>query len=260
MADKPHLEYERHVLGQLCWDCHAATRPSHLQQRRCRNCHRKWSYQGRRIEWEIVKAFALGASVNRTRQVLGCTYPTAYKVFARCRSVLCRWTVAERGLLLEKQGLKERTMAGSKGTTPHLRKAFKRMVIAVIEHDGKVFAIVVKGSKEQAHEAIETSAAAGMVLHADVFGGMRDLVRYKPVGGRSEKPHKERSLDRVEAFWRQTSGHLRNQSRAVAPENLAHYLGEIQFRFNHPGDALVDRLFAAVIESSQPQTVNLDNC
>ncbi len=125
MAGKPHLEYERHVLGQLCWDCQEATRPSHLQQRRCSNCQRKWSYQGRRNEWEIVKAFALGASVNRTSQVLECTYPTAYKVFLKCRSALGQWTIVERGTLLEKLGLKERTMVGSRGTIPNRRNAFK---------------------------------------------------------------------------------------------------------------------------------------
>ncbi len=130
----------------------------------------------------------------------------------------------------------------------------------VIEHEGKVFAIVVKGSKEQAHEAIVKREVAGMVLHADVFGGMSDLMRYRPEGGGQEMTHKGRSLYRVEAFWRQANGHLRRQARAIAPENLALYLGEIQFRFNHPGDALVDRLFAAVVESGQPQTAYLDNC
>jgi transposase len=64
-------EYERHLIGQLCWRCHEATRPSHERQRRCPACRRKWSYRQRRIRWELLKAFCLAATAHHAARTLG---------------------------------------------------------------------------------------------------------------------------------------------------------------------------------------------
>src|SRR5512146_1825674 len=81
-------EYERHRIGRLCWHCHEATRPSPLRQRRCPAWRRKWSYEQRRIRWELLKAFCLATTAHHAARPLGCSYPTAYRAFTDCRKAM----------------------------------------------------------------------------------------------------------------------------------------------------------------------------
>ena len=46
-------DYERHLVGLLCWSCHAATGPCNARQRQCHCCRKKWSYDRRRTQWEL---------------------------------------------------------------------------------------------------------------------------------------------------------------------------------------------------------------
>src|ERR1700684_3899248 len=93
-------EYERHLIGQLCWRCHEATRPSHERQRRCPACRRKWSYEPGRVRWELVKAFGLSATAPHSARPIGYSYPTAYRAFTDHRLLMARLAVEEKRPLL----------------------------------------------------------------------------------------------------------------------------------------------------------------
>src|SRR4051794_4852653 len=71
-------DYERHLIGLLCWDCHAATGACNARQRQCPRCRKKWSYDRRRTQWELLKAFCLNATAHHTARFARCDYRTAY--------------------------------------------------------------------------------------------------------------------------------------------------------------------------------------
>src|SRR5262245_35832851 len=58
-------DYERHLIGQLGWACHTATRPRAALPRPCPTCRAKWSYR-RRTRWELLKAFCRTARAPTT--------------------------------------------------------------------------------------------------------------------------------------------------------------------------------------------------
>ena len=74
-------DYERHLIGQLCWACHEATRPSHRRQGRCPAYRRKWSYECRRVRREPLKAFCLTATAHHAARQVRCAYQTAFRAF-----------------------------------------------------------------------------------------------------------------------------------------------------------------------------------
>lgn len=81
-------EYEKHLIGELCWECHEATKPSSGRQRQCPRCRRKWSYVQAQRRWGVLRAFVLQASANHAAKTVGVSYPTAYAAFMRFREVL----------------------------------------------------------------------------------------------------------------------------------------------------------------------------
>ena len=99
-------DYERHVEGQLCWDCGVETKRSHARQRQCPKCRKKWSYLRLQQEWLVLKAFCDGQNAHRTGHALHIAYGTVRKYFrrfeealrrSRAATALCVWETIEGG-------------------------------------------------------------------------------------------------------------------------------------------------------------------
>ena len=249
------LDYESHVLGRLCWACHEATRPSHLQQRRCPTCLRKWSYQGRRVEWELLKAFALDATAHRAAQVVGCSYPTAHRTFMACRLALGNLTLAERGPLLVKLGLKDRTASRSRSRSREDVNTINHAFFGIVEWNESVHVVTAGKSKEELLTALLDCGLPGMVLFADRLTSIKDLTQYSGDVLQGAIEDRRPMLRRIEAFWRSVSARIRWHARGVSPKHLAAYLTEGEYRFNHPLEALIEQLFLAVIQPYAPSCV-----
>ena len=142
-------DYERHLIGQLCWRCHEATRPSHLRQRRCPACRRKWSYERRRARWELLKAFCLTATAHHAARQVRCSYPTASRAFADFRAALARLAAEERRPLLGELGLEldESYFGGRRKGKRGRGAAGKVAVFGILERDGKVCTVAVPDCK-----------------------------------------------------------------------------------------------------------------
>lgn len=76
-------EYERHVIGQLCWVCHFPTGPSSAKQWQCRRCRRKWSYRQRQIRWNLLHFFATAITPAEAARRLKISCRTAWTHFLR---------------------------------------------------------------------------------------------------------------------------------------------------------------------------------
>src|SRR5512135_1669163 len=136
-------EYERHRIGRLCWHCHEATRPSPVRQRRCPAWRRKWSYEQRRIRWELLKAFCLATTAHHAARPLGCSYPTAYRAFTDCRKAMARLTAEEKRPLLGEWELDESYFGGKREGKRGRGAAGKVAVFGVLERDSKVYTVAV---------------------------------------------------------------------------------------------------------------------
>lgn len=75
------LAYEDHLTRGLCWVCGVPTRRSHLQQRQCPACRRKWSFVRLRADWALLQAFLVGKKAYKIHSSVGVSYPTAQKHF-----------------------------------------------------------------------------------------------------------------------------------------------------------------------------------
>ena len=254
-----HGQYEEHAIGRLCWKCHTPTCAGHLLQRRCPKCRKKWSYQVRQTEWELMKAFALDATAHRAAQVIGCSYPTAHKAFMACRRVLCDLTIAERVPLLVKLGLREHIARRSRSRSQPIEKAINHALFGIVEWNDSVRVITSGTSKEGLLMALMEKDLPGMVLFANRMTSIKDLRRYSGDTTRDSRAGRRPRAGRIEAFWRIVSERIRSHARGVGPAHLAFYSAEAEYRFNHSGDALVEVLYRALILPTLPCAM-LENC
>ena len=106
-------DYERHLVGLLCWACHSATGRCNARQRQCPRCRKKWSYDRKRTRWELLKAFCLNATAHHAARFARCDYRTAYRVYMKLRLTLAEMTAEEKGLLLGELELDESYFGGN---------------------------------------------------------------------------------------------------------------------------------------------------
>jgi transposase len=242
--------YERHLVGQLCWRCHEATRPSHRRQRRCPACRRKWSYERRRVRWELLKAFCLSATAHHAARTVGCSYPTAYRADTECRLAMAELAAEEKRPLLGELELDESYFGGKRKGKRGRGAAGKVSVFGILERAGRVYTVVVPDCRKETLMAkIESSAVKGSVFYTDEFVSYKDLSRFGkhvPVDHAVAYVDGAAHINGIEGFWSYAK-RLHRLSHGVGRENFPVYLAEYEFRYNHREQHLQEILYKALI-------------
>ena len=249
-------DYERHLIGLLCWRCHEATRPCHLRQRQCPACRRKWSYERRRVQWELLKAFCLTASAHHAARSVRCSYPTAHRAFTRCRATLRRLAAIEKQPLLGALELDESYFGGKRKGKRGRGAAGKVAAFGILERAGKVYTVVVPDCRRETLMA-KTAAATvkGSVFYTDEFTSYKDLERYGkhvPVNHQETFAEGPAHINGIEGF-RSFAKQLHRPCRGVARENFPRYLAEYEVRYNHRDDHLLTVLFEELIRPQRSE-------
>ena len=161
-------DYEKHLMGELCWDCHAATHGSAARQRQCPGCRRKWSYEQRRQQWEILKAFVLGSTAHHTARTLRISYPTVWHHYRSWRRCLWEQSERERPPLCGEIEAGESCFGGRRKGQRGRGAAGKVRVFGLLERGGKVYSVVVPDcTKETLMAKIRDHSAKGSVYYTD---------------------------------------------------------------------------------------------
>jgi transposase len=243
-------EYEKHVVGELCWECHAATHGSAARQRQCPRCRRKWSYERRRQQWEILKAFVLGASAHHAARTLRISYPTVWRHYRAWRQRLWERSERERPPLCGQIEADESYFGGRRKGQRGRGAAGKVRVFGLLERGGKVYSVVVPDcTKETLMAKIRAHSVKGSVYYTDEFGGYIDLRshgKHLPVNHQEAFASGASHINGIEGFWSFAKGWHR-QTHGVDPDNFPLYLREYEFRFNHRDDDLLDLLYRAAL-------------
>src|SRR4051794_1823992 len=243
-------DYERHLVGLLCWGCHAATGPCNARQRQCPRCRKKWSYDRRRTQWELLKAFCLNATAHHAARFARCDYRTAYQAYMHLRLTLGEMTAEEKRPLLGELELDESYFGGKRKGKRGRGAAGKVAVFGVLERAGKVFTVVVPDcQKETLMAKIQEATVKGSVFYTDEFSGYKDVAQFGkhvPVNHREAFGVGAAHINGIEGFW-SFAKQLHRQCRGVEPEDFPLYLSEYEFRYNHRDEHLLTVLFEELI-------------
>ncbi len=251
-------DYERHLVGLPCWTCHAATGACNARQRQCPRRRRKWSYDRRRTQWELLEAFCLNATAHHAARFARCDYRTAYRAYMHLRLALGEMTAEEKRPLLGELELDESYFGGKRKGKRGRGAAGKVAVFGILERAGKVYTVAVPNCKKETLMAkIEAATVKGSVFYTDEFVSYNDLSHYGkhvPVDRREEFADGEAHINGIEGFWSYAK-RLHRLCHGVDRENFPVYLAEYEFRYNHGEDHLLtilfDRLYRPLIDKGR---------
>ncbi len=251
-------EFERHLIGQLCWACHVATAPCHARQRQCPQCRGKWSYHTRRVQWELLKAFALRATAHHAARTIPCHYSTAHAAYRRFRITLAEMAAEEKRQLLGELELDESYFGGKRKGKRGRGAAGKVAVFGILERAGKVFTVVVPDCRKETLMArIRAATVKGSVFDTDEFTSDHDVRshgKHVPVNHQETFALGKAHINGIEGFW-SFAKRLYRHVHGVARENFPLYLAEYEFRYNHRTDHLLtllfDRMYRPVLQEGR---------
>lgn len=153
-----------------------STRERGKRQRQCPRCRRKWSYERRRQQWEILKASVLGSTAHHTARTLPISYPTVWGHYRSWRQRLWEQIEREGPPLCGEIEADESCFGGRRKGQRGRGAAGKARVFDMLERGGQVYSVVAPDStKETLIAKIRDHSVKGSVYCTDEFGGHNDL-------------------------------------------------------------------------------------
>lgn len=231
-------DYEKHLIGQLCWDCHKTTHKSSERQRQCPECKHKWSFHQKQIEWKLLEAFCYGLSAHQASKDLDVSYRTAYQHFMSFRKKVEAIAQNERISFLKHIQSEDLPLVCRH---KHLKNSPCSCEIVIFSEPKKeqIFTLIIpKNQQTLIHDKAQMFFKKGLALKLEP----------KELSFRSEKelnqwvdlhPQIKKFIHFAKRFYLKAHG--------VDFKNFYLYLQEYEFRYNHRHDRLLSLIFDSLL-------------
>ena len=217
--------------------------------RKCRYCKREKSLKRLRREIFVISAFRRQQTALLTAHDTGIPYKAVKRIYDNLRLRIIQQCEREAGKLSGEIELDESYFGGRRKGKRGRGAAGKSVVFGLLERDGRVYTRVVDAvSKEILMDVIRKKARKGSVYYTDQFRSYNSLKRYgKHYTIQHTKEFKKNKKGRsihingIEGFWSFAKHGLYNY-RGVSQSNFPLYLKEMEYRYNHRSDNLLQLL------------------
>jgi len=238
------------LLGRKCVFCgHRKSYRTRRGYRKCWYCRRQKSLKRLRRELFVISAFRRQQTALLTSHDLGIPYQAVKNVYDKLRLAIIRQCEREAGRMSGEIELDEAYFGGRRKGKRGRGAAGKSVVFGLLERDGKVYTKVVDAvSKEILMDVIRRKSRKGSVYYTDQFRSYNSLKRYgKHYTVKHSKVFVRKGRKRlihingIEGFWSFAKHGLYNY-RGVSKSNFPLYLKEMEYRYNHRKDSLLNLL------------------
>lgn len=238
------------LLGRKCVFCgHRKSCRTRRGYRKCYYCGRQKSLKRLRREILVISAFRRQQTALLTSLSLELPYKSVKRIYDNLRLAIIRQCEKEAGLFSGEIELDEAYFGGRRKGNRGRGAAGKSVVFGLLERDGRVYTKVVDSvSKEVLMDVIRRRSRKGSVYYTDSFKSYNSLKRYGKHyrvrhgktfvrKGRKRQVH----INGIEGFWSFAKHNLYNY-RGVSKSNFPLYLKEMEYRFNHRKENLLQLL------------------
>lgn len=239
-----------YLLGKKCVYCgHRKLCRTRRGYRKCYYCKRQKSLKRLKREMPVISAFRRQQSALLTSLDLGIPYKAVKRIYDNLRLAIVRQCEREAERLSGEIELDEAYFGGKRKGNRGRGAAGKSIVFGLLERDGRVYTKVVDSvSKEALMDVIRRKSRKGSVYYTDQFKSYNSLKRYgkhytlkhaKTFArqGRGRSVH----INGIEGFWSFAKHGLYNY-RGVSRSMFPLYLKEMEYRYNHRNDNLLNLL------------------
>ena len=215
---------------------------------KCLKCGKQKSLKKLRKELAVLVAFVEQRPAYQIATEHGLHYATVSKIFRNIREIIFHQCELEGKRLSGNIEIDEAYFGGRRKGKRGRGAAGKSVVLGLLERQGKVYTRVVSTvSAEQLLEIIRNKTRKGSVFHTDTFKSYNSLHQF----GKHLKVNHEKTLvsrnhnhiNGIEGFWSYAKHKLYNY-RGVSKSNFALYLKEMEYRYNHRKDNILEPIIS----------------
>ena len=215
---------------------------------KCLRCWKQKSLKKLRKELAILLAFVEQRPAYQVALEHGVSYPVVTRVFRTIRELLYHQCELEGKRLSGDIEIDEAYFGGRRKGKRGRGAAGKSVVLGLLERQGQVYTRVVDSiTAEQLMEVIRAKTRKGSVYHTDTFTSYNSLHQFgKHLKVNHDKTLVSRShnhINGIEGFWSYAKHKLYNY-RGVSRSNFPVYLKEMEYRYNHRKENILDPLIS----------------
>lgn len=233
--------------GRKCVFC--ASRKVCITSRRyvkCLSCKKQKSLKRLRFELEVLLAFIHQRPAYQVAIEYEISYQSVTRIFRTIRELLFHQCELEGKRLSGDIEIDEAYFGGRKKGEIGRGSRNKSVVLGLLERDGKVYTRVVHTlTAEHLMEIIRKKTRKGSVYYTDQFRSYNSLYQFgKHLTVNHSKTmvsKRHNHINGIEGFWSYAKHKLYNY-RGVSKANFPLYLKEMEYRFNHRKENIVESI------------------
>lgn len=213
---------------------------------KCVSCKRQKSLKKLRFELEVLLAFVHQRPAYQVALEYSVSYQTVASIFRSVRELIFHQCELEGKKLSGEIEIDEAYFGGRRKGNRGRAAAGKSVVLGLLERDGKVYTKVVYDlTAETLMRIIREKTRKGSVYHTDHFKSYNSLHQFgkhlKVNHSKSMVSAHHHHINGIEGFWSYTKHKLYNY-RGVSKANFPLYLKEMEFRFNHRKENILETI------------------
>ena len=214
---------------------------------KCKHCNKKYSLSQLKRDMQILYYFYIEVSARKTAKELNFNYRLVHRKFMQFRKKIAGYCNQEAKKLNGELELDESYFGGKRKRKRGRGANNKAIAFGILERKGKVYTIIVENVKaETLMEAIESKTKKGSVFYTDGFRSYADLKQYGKHNvirhDKDEFAKKKNHINGLEGF-RSFAKERFHKYHGIDKQNYPFYLKEMEFRFNHRNESVLNLLF-----------------
>lgn len=215
---------------------------------KCGKCGKQKSLKRLRKELAVLVAFVEQRPAYQVALEHGLRYYTVSKIFKDLREIIYHQCELEGKRLSGDIEIDEAYFGGRRKGKRGRGAAGKSVVLGLLERQGKVYTRVVDTiTAEQLLEVIRAKTRKGSVFHTDTFKSYNSLHQFgkhfKVNHAKTLVTKNHNHINGIEGFWSYAKHKLYNY-RGVSRSNFPVYLKEMEYRYNHRKEHILDPLIS----------------
>jgi transposase len=196
---------------------------------------------------QILYYFYIEVSARKTAKELNFNYRLVHRKFMQFRKKIAGYCNQEAKKLNGELELDESYFGGKRKGKRGRGANNKAIAFGILERKGKVYTIIVENVKaETLMEAIESKTKKGSVFYTDGFRSYADLKQYGKHNvirhDKDEFAKEKNHINGLEGF-RSFAKERFHKYHGIDKQNYPFYLKEMEFRFNHRNESVLNLLF-----------------
>ena len=214
---------------------------------KCKHCKKYYSIIKLRKDLQILYYFYLEISARRAANELKLDYGSIHRKFMQFRKKIADYCNKEAEKLNGELELDETYFGGKRKGNRGRGANNKAIAFGILERNGKVYTIIIENVKaETLMEAIKLKTKKGSVFYTDGFRSYNDLKQYGKHNvirhDKDEFVKEKNHINGLEGFWSFAKERF-HKYHGINKKNYPFYLKEMEFRFNHRNESVLNLLF-----------------